>query len=161
MVKVGMAVGWQWMRLDAVNTGLGADPHARARQEGFRHATEFAVGSIAEFTRAGLDSIALPVEPFASSGGIPNHHIYNQFVIRVPRRDELLGHLAAAGIGHAVYYPIPLHLQECFFTLAYKSGDFPESERAARETVALPIYPELTSDQQRAVVDSIAAFYSV
>jgi dTDP-4-amino-4,6-dideoxygalactose transaminase len=114
----------------------------------------------AEFKRAGLDSIALPVEPFASSG-IPNHHIYNQFVIRVPRRDELLGHLAAAGIGHAVYYPIPLHLQECFSALAYKSGDFPESERAARETVALPIYPELTPDQQRAVVDSIAAFYSV
>jgi dTDP-4-amino-4,6-dideoxygalactose transaminase len=109
-----------------------------------------------EFRRAGLGSITLPAETF---GGIPNHHIYNQFVIRAPRRDELLRHLSATGIGHAVYYPIPLHLQECFASLGYRQGDFPEAERAALETVALPIFPELAAEQQQAVVASIGAFY--
>ena len=104
------------------------------------------------------DTLTMPVEPWAASGRA-NHHIYNQFVIRAPQRDALRAALQQAGIGSEVYYPLPLHLQECFTDLGYSVGDFPESERAALETLALPIFPELTEDQQQYVVDQIAAFY--
>jgi len=111
------------------------------------------------FADAGMnDVITLPAEPYAGRE-VPNHHIYNQFVIRAPRRDALCEHLSHNQIGHAIYYPVPLHLQECFANLEYHAGDFPESERAARETVALPIFPELTPEQQACVVNRIAEFY--
>ena len=109
-----------------------------------------------EFTKLGLlDRITLPVEPYAASG-VKNHHIYHQYVVRVPGRDKVREKLTAAGIGCAVYYPIPLHLQECFASLGHSAGDFPESEKAARESLALPIYPELTAHQIREVAEELA-----
>jgi dTDP-4-amino-4,6-dideoxygalactose transaminase len=86
-------------------------------------------------------------------------HIFNQYVLRVVDRDRLREHLGERGIGHSVYYPVPLHLQECFRDLGYGEGDFPEAELACREVIALPIYPELTEAQQRRVVDALVEFY--
>ena len=108
------------------------------------------------FTDAGLtEQITLPFERENV------RHIYNQFVIRVPeRRDELKQFLAKNEIGTDVYYPVSLHLQECFEYLGDKKGDFPESERASRETLALPIFPELKREQQEFVVGKIAEFYN-
>jgi dTDP-4-amino-4,6-dideoxygalactose transaminase len=87
-------------------------------------------------------------------------HVFHQYVIRVHRRDELRKFLGERKIGTEVYYPIPLHLQPCFAYLGYRSGDLPESERAANEVLALPLFPELTEDEQKCVVESLAEFYS-
>jgi dTDP-4-amino-4,6-dideoxygalactose transaminase len=107
------------------------------------------------FTDAGLtEQVGLPSERENC------RHIYNQFVVRVPgKRDELRKALAAAEIGTDIYYPVPLHLQECFEYLGSKEGDFPESERAARESLALPVYPELRVEQQEYVVEQIGEFF--
>ncbi|MEY4761631.1 MAG: hypothetical protein RLZZ200_1487 [Pseudomonadota bacterium] len=106
------------------------------------------------FAKAGLAGTV--TTPTAVSG---YRHIYNQYVIRVPKRDALRSVLNEAGIGCEVYYPVPLHQQQCFQYLGYATGDLPESERAAAESLALPIFPELVPEQLQYVVDSIGRFY--
>ena len=101
------------------------------------------------FAQAGLASVILPTE------APDRRHIYNQFVIRVPQRDKVIQALRDAQIGVEIYYPVPIHLQECFGYLGYREGDLPHSEQAARETLALPIYPELREDAQERVVQVI------
>ncbi len=94
--------------------------------------------------------------PFRNPG---ERHIFNQYVIRARRRDELRAHLERQGIGTEIYYPLPLHEQQCFAYLGHAPDEFPNSQRAAREVLALPVYPELKSEQLEHVVRSIAAFY--
>jgi dTDP-4-amino-4,6-dideoxygalactose transaminase len=113
------------------------------------------------FRQSGLvqkEHVRLP-EPVYRSSGAKHYHIYNQFVLRVERRDGLIAHLKQKGIGAEIYYPVPFHMQECFRYLGHKEGDFPESERAAKETIAIPIYPELTPAQQTEVVEAIQSWY--
>jgi dTDP-4-amino-4,6-dideoxygalactose transaminase len=101
--------------------------------------------------------VVLP-EPVYKKSGVKHYHIYNQFVIRVPNRDKLLERLKEKEIGSEVYYPVSFHEQECFTYLGYKKGDFPEAEKAESSTVALPIYPELTSEMKAFVVETIKEF---
>jgi len=123
------------------------------------------------FTDAGLarSQSAISHQPSAIPDNFPihlpyfaaaTHHVFHQYVVRAYRRDELREFLAARKIGTEVYYPVPLHLQPCLAYLGYSEGDLPESERAAREVLALPMFPELTEAEQQWVVGSIAEFYT-
>ena len=102
---------------------------------------------------AGIDGVCTPtIDP-------KNESIFNQYTIRAQRRDDLQAHLKAKGVGTAIYYPLPLHLQPCFAYLGYREGSCPESERASNEVLSLPIYPELTRGQLDEVVDAVRSFY--
>jgi dTDP-4-amino-4,6-dideoxygalactose transaminase len=112
------------------------------------------------FAKAGLaETGAYPVHGVVLPREVPGaKHVWHQYVIRAPRRDALHEFLAARGIGSEIYYPLPLHQQEALKGLGYAEGDFPEAERAAREVLALPIFPELREDEQQTVVAAIAEF---
>ena len=125
---------------------LDAWSAARARNAAFYDAA---------FKRANLGEKLLPPPP-APAG---SRHIYNQYCIRVQRRDELRAWLGKEGVGCEIYYPLPLHMQQCFAYLGHKPEDFPESLRASQETLALPIYPELEQSQLQYVVDTIAGLF--
>jgi dTDP-4-amino-4,6-dideoxygalactose transaminase len=149
-------------RLDAIQAAVlrVKAPHLPAWTDTRRRNAERYRALFHEF---GLRQVVLPVEP-------PGYtHVYNQFVIRGPRRDALRQHLTTAGIGTEIYYPLPLHRQECFAQGFWGSGalgfegsgsaSFPVADDAAATSLALPIYGELTLEQQRHVVASIAEFY--
>jgi dTDP-4-amino-4,6-dideoxygalactose transaminase len=131
-----------------VEAGLAGDPLARPGGAGTREAPTAAAASSAA-------PITLP----APAG---DAHVYHQYVIRAHdgARDALRQHLAAAGIGTQVYYPIPLHLQPCFGDLGYRAGDLPVAELLASEVLALPMHPDLTATEQERVVDAVARFFA-
>jgi dTDP-4-amino-4,6-dideoxygalactose transaminase len=116
-----------------------------------RHLDRWTAGrqrNAAEYRKCMPAGVGLPAEK-------PGRHVYNQFVIRHPQRDALMKHLKGQGIGCEVYYPLPLHLQKCFGSLGHRDGDFPASEQASRESLALPIYPELTPQMIRRIAETI------
>ena len=110
----------------------------------------------AEYYDSAFKGMAQVKTPVTEAG---NYHVFNQYTLRVERRDELKKHLDAAGIGNAIYYPLPLHLQECFAPLGYKAGDLPESEKASKEAISIPVFPELTETEKQQVVDTVVGFY--
>ena len=147
-------VGWN-SRLDALQAAVLSvklphlDAWSRARAENAdRYDRWFAESRLIE-----SGDVKTPVRVDGRS------HIFNQYTLRVGRRDDLREHLRRRGVGHSVYYPTPLHLQECFSELGYREGDFPVAEQAAREVISIPVYPGLDEAQQRRVVDAIVEFY--
>jgi dTDP-4-amino-4,6-dideoxygalactose transaminase len=151
-------VGWN-SRLDALQAAVLRvkmkyidEWNARRREAATRYDRLFAEAGLAG--TSSTDPLQLP---FTSSQA---HHVFHQYVVRARRRDDLRRHLTERGVGTEIYYPAPLHLQKSYTFLGYAEGDFPESERAAREVLALPMFPELTAEEQAAVVEIIADFYS-
>ena len=126
--------------------------HKARRENADRYRELFRQTGLVERGAVGLPQVTDPTPAIRS-------HIYNQFVIRSPKRDALRDFLTAQGVGTEIYYPVPFNLQECFADLGYRAGDFPESERAARETLALPMFPELSSEQQEYVVETLRRFF--
>jgi len=155
-------IGWN-TRLDAMQAAvLGVklkhieDWNQKRRIVACRYHGLFAAAGLVQTDARSVNQQA----PIALLSSLPEaHHIYHQFVVRAWRRDELRSLLSEKGIGSEIYYPVPLHLQECFAYLGYRAGDLPESERAAKEVLALPIFPELREDEQQRVVGAIAEFY--
>jgi dTDP-4-amino-4,6-dideoxygalactose transaminase len=151
-------MGWN-CRLDAIQAAVLRVklPHLDTWN---RERAEHAATYDRLFTQSGLLSPTAD-SPVRTLVILPNaHHVYHQYVIRAQRRDQLRQFLAERKIGTEIYYPIPLHLQPVFSYLGYQEGDLPEAERAAREVLALPMFPELRQEEQQWVVESIAEFYS-
>jgi dTDP-4-amino-4,6-dideoxygalactose transaminase len=146
-------------RLDAIQAAIVSAklPHLDSWTEGRQRNAKMYDQLFAE---AGLDAPTLGPSHIVRPALIANRHIFNQYVIRASRRDELQATLQKRGIGTEVYYPVPMHLQECFAYLGHREGAFPGSEQAAKETLALPIYPELSEAQLRYVVQCIREFFS-
>ncbi|MFN3202562.1 MAG: DegT/DnrJ/EryC1/StrS family aminotransferase [Bradymonadia bacterium] len=144
-------------RLDALQAAILSVklPHLEAWTEARR---ANAARYVAMFTESGLVERGLITLPVVLDD---NRHVYNQFVVRAKDRDALKAHLAAQGIGSMIYYPKPLHLQACFADLGHGPGDFPAAEEACASVLALPIYGELTAEQQHLVVEAIAGYYGV
>jgi dTDP-4-amino-4,6-dideoxygalactose transaminase len=142
-------------RLDTIQAALLRVklPHLEKWSEARRQHSAFYSQLLRE---ADLADLVAPLEVLPDA-----RHIFHQYVVRVAdgRRDELMEYLRGRGIGSKVYYPVPLHLQECFKGLGYRTGDFPEAERAAASTLALPLFPELNREQQHYVVDTIRHFF--
>ena len=138
-------------RLDAIQAAVVSaklphlDDWTAARQRNAKRYTQL------------LGQAGLPIDLPAV---VADRHIFNQYVIRVSGRDELQAYLKMKGVGTEVYYPVPMHLQECFAYLGHRAGAFPESERAAKETLALPIYPELTESQAEYVLECLREFFA-
>ena len=154
-------MGWN-SRLDGMQAAV-LRVKMKHLEEWNRGRRERAAAYDARFTRAGLRASNGndPRSPVQFLECLPQaHHIYHQYVVRAQRRDELRKFLVERGVGTEIYYPLPLHLQKCFAYLGYREGDLPEAERAAREVLALPIFPELTDEEQNYVVEIIAEFYS-
>ncbi len=154
-------MGWN-SRLDGMQAAV-LRVKMKHLEEWNRGRRERAAAYDARFTRAGLRASNGndPRSPVQFLECLPQaHHIYHQYVVRAQRRDELRKFLVERGVGTEIYYPLPLHLQKCFAYLGYREGDLPEAERAAREVLALPIFPELTDEEQNYVVETIAEFYS-
>lgn len=147
-------------RIDALQAAvLNAKlPYLDGWSAGRRQNAEYYNRRFQETGLTGRGTVKTPAAVYASAGD-RNHHIYNQYTLRVKDRDGLMKYLKEKGVGAAIYYPLPLHLQECFRDLGYKAGDFPESEQAAAEVLSIPVYPELTDAQKDYVVETISGFY--
>ena len=107
---------------------------------------------------AQLEEVVCPTAVYHDDN-LFNHHIYNQYTVRVQRREDLRNFLQERGVATEIYYPVPFHRQECFADLGYRLGSLPESDRAAQEVLALPVYPGLTSEMQEYVVENLIEFY--
>jgi dTDP-4-amino-4,6-dideoxygalactose transaminase len=150
-------VGWN-SRLDTIQAAVLEVKLARV-DAGNARRRELAASYDRLFRAAGLEGKSTAegiVLPFTDARA---EHVFHQYVIRAPRRDELCAFLTANGIGSEIYYPLPLHLQASLKFLGYKLGDFPVAERAAKEVLALPIFPELREDEVESVVEGVRRFY--